>query len=218
VRIDTALRDGEVVGTSYDPLLAKVIAHASDRERALARLRAALGEVEIVGVVTNLGFLIDALGHADVVAAGADTDWVETMWRPDPPPLPDGAAAADVDARDPWRAFGDGTDAAGRQRRVAVAGGWAQFNGWAYRLSEDELDPVALAPPGGSLTAPMPASVLRVGVAVGDQVAAGEVLLVLEAMKVQIQIRTPTDGTVAAIHIRDGDAVVAGQTLVEVRP
>jgi acetyl-CoA/propionyl-CoA carboxylase biotin carboxyl carrier protein len=213
VRIDTALRAGDVVGTAYDPLLAKVIAHAPDRGRALAKLRAALERVRIVGVVTNLGFLIDALGHPDVVAGRAGTDWVEQVWRASPPALPEGVASAPADPLDPWRAFG--TDAPS-DRDVAVAGGWAQFRGWAYRLTGDELDPVALAPPGGSLTAPMPASVLRIAVARGDAVRAGDVVVVLEAMKMQLQVRTPTDGRVKAIHVREGDAVAAGQALVEV--
>jgi acetyl/propionyl-CoA carboxylase alpha subunit len=213
VRVDTALREGDVVTPAYDPLLAKVIAHAADRTTALLRLRAALEEVVVLGVVTNLGFLLEVLAHPDVVVGVAGTEWVRDVWRPDPPPLPDGVVAAAADPRDPWHAFGD---RAPPPPGVVAADGWAQVRGWAYRLEDDELDPVALAPPGGSLTAPMPASVVRVEVAPGDRVAEGRVMMVLEAMKMQLQVRTPADGTVAAVHVEAGDVVAAGQVLVEV--
>ncbi|HSL09698.1 MAG TPA: biotin carboxylase N-terminal domain-containing protein [Actinomycetota bacterium] len=213
VRIDTALRERDAVTASYDPLLAKVIAHAPDRDRALAKLVAALGAVEIVGVVTNLGFLIDALQHPDVRGAHADTSWVEEVWRPEPPSLPEGARST-ADPSDPWHAF---ADRASSPDGVAVAGGWAQFRGWAYRIHDDDLEPVALAAPGGSLTAPMPASVLEVATAEGDQVAAGDVVVVLEAMKMQLQVRSPNDGTVTAVRVRPGDVVAAGDVLIEVR-
>ena len=81
VRIDTALRDGDAITFDFDPLLAKVIAFAEDRTACLARLRAALEATEIVGVPTNLGFLLEVLGHPDVVEGRADTDWIERTWR-----------------------------------------------------------------------------------------------------------------------------------------
>jgi acetyl/propionyl-CoA carboxylase alpha subunit len=213
VRVETALREGDEVTVSFDPLLAKVIAHAEDREGALERLRAALVDTEIVGVVTNLGFLLDALAHPDVVGAIADTDWVTEVWRAEPPPLPAGVVPHRDADRDPWRAFARRGEP---PRGVAIADGWAQFRGWAYRLEEDELAPLSLAPPGGSLTAPMPATVVGVNVRAGDAVATGEVMLVLEAMKMQIEVRAPSDGTVAAVRVGSGDVVAAGDVLVEV--
>jgi acetyl-CoA/propionyl-CoA carboxylase biotin carboxyl carrier protein len=213
VRIDTALRQGDEVTLDFDPLLAKVIAFAEDRPTCLARMRAALAATTIVGVPTNLGFLIDVLDDADVVAGRADTDWIERTWRGRPPPLADGVMATDADVRDPWRAFGTATAA---PRDVAIAGGWAQYRGWSYRLDAGELDPVALPPPGGSLTAPMPASVRTVHVAVGDRVSAGDAMVVLEAMKMQMSVRTPTAGTVSAVHVAEGDVVAAGHMLVEI--
>ena len=98
---------------------------------------------------------------------------------------------------------------------VVVADGWAQYRGWAYRLAGDELDPVELPPPGGSLTAPMPANVRTVHVAEGDHVSAGDAMVVLEAMKMQTSVRTPAAGTVTAVRVREGEAVVAGQVLIE---
>ena len=162
---------------------------------------------------TNLGFLLDILDHPDVVEARADTDWIERTWRGRPPHVPEGVGLRDPAPDDPWHAFGTTPSP---PRDVAVAGGWAQYRGWGYRLADDELDPVSLAPPGGSLTAPMPASVRTVHVAEGDRVVIGDAMVVLEAMKMQMSVRTPTAGTVAAVRVREGDVVAAGQVLVDI--
>ena len=213
VRIDTALRVGDAITFDFDPLLAKVIAFAEDRPSCIARLRAALAAVQIVGVPTNLGFLIEILGDPDVAAGSIDTDWIERAWDGQAPPLPDGVHAESASPRDPWRAF---DTAAAASPEVVVADGWAQYEGWAYRLAGDELDPVGLPPPGGSLTAPMPANVHTVHVAEGDHVSAGDAMVVLDAMKMQTSVRTPAAGTVSAVRVREGDAVVAGQVLIEI--
>ncbi|MEX1264658.1 MAG: biotin carboxylase N-terminal domain-containing protein [Actinomycetota bacterium] len=219
VRIDTALREGDVVGLGYDPLLAKVIAWAEDRQAAIARLSAALDEVRIVGLATNLGFLLDVLERPEMRDGTADTDWVEAMWTPRVPVLPDDVIA-DRGISDPWIAFGAAGDAgdAGRAptRGVTVAGAHAQFQGWSYEIADDEHEATELAPPGGSLVAPMPASVLRVEVAVGDTVAAGQVVALLEAMKIQVQIVAPAAGSVNAVHVVAGDVVARGEVLIEV--
>jgi acetyl/propionyl-CoA carboxylase alpha subunit len=211
VRIDTALLEGDVVDLGFDPLLAKVIAVAADRDACIDRLRAALEEVRIVGVTTNLGFLLDALDRAEVREGRAGTDWVTDSWTPEVPTLPAGVHPGGGTA-DPWRSFGDVAVPPG----VTVAGHRAQFRGWAYELAPDELEPVTIAPPGGSLTAPMPASVGRVAVAVGDEVDAGQVAVVLEAMKMQMRVDVPAAGVVRAVHVAVGDVVVAGQSLVDV--
>jgi biotin carboxyl carrier protein len=118
--------------------------------------------------------------------------------------------------RDPWHVFA-ATSTPPPPRDIVVANGWAQYRGWAHRLAADELEPVNIPPPGGSLTAPMPANVLRVSVAEGGRVAAGDVMVVLEAMKMQMSIRSSTAGIVTAIRVREGDVVRAGQVLIEIR-
>jgi acetyl-CoA/propionyl-CoA carboxylase biotin carboxyl carrier protein len=76
VRVDSGLGEGIVVGTHYDPLLAKVIAWGADRPEALLRLRAALAATEVLGVTTNIGFLRRLVAHPDVVAGRLDTELV----------------------------------------------------------------------------------------------------------------------------------------------
>jgi acetyl/propionyl-CoA carboxylase alpha subunit len=213
VRIDSALRQGEEIGLGYDPLVAKVIAAAEDRPACLARLRAVLADVRIVGVATNLGFLLDALAHPDVVEGRADIDWVESAWRPSRPSLPDGVRP-DVEPGDPWYAF----DGAGRRADVAVAGGHAQYLGWDYLLREDDdLESASVPGAEGALAAPLPASVRSVHASAGEAVGAGQVLVVLEAMKMQLTVDAPADGVVGAVLVRPGDVVAAGQALVEMK-
>jgi acetyl/propionyl-CoA carboxylase alpha subunit len=211
VRVDTAVQGGETIGLGFDPLLAKVIAHAEDRPAALAKLRAALAEVRIVGVATNLGFLFDALAHPDVVAASADTDWIERSWTPDVPPLPEGVGPHRP-ASDAWAAFGGASTPAD----VTVVGTAALYRGWSYDLgdvgSSGHAEDLASA---DTLTAPMPASVVRVEVAPGDAVAEGALLATLEAMKLQVQVTAPARGTVREVLVRPGDVVARGQALIE---
>ncbi|WP_370093477.1 biotin carboxylase N-terminal domain-containing protein [Streptacidiphilus sp. MAP12-20] len=77
VRVDSGLAPGLVVGSSYDPMLSKVISYGPDRATALRRLRAALAETVVLGVVTNAGYLRRLLAHPDVVAGRLDTGLVE---------------------------------------------------------------------------------------------------------------------------------------------
>ncbi len=76
VRVDSGVDDGSIVGSDYDPMLAKVIAHGGDREQALQRLDAALAATAIVGVTTNIGFLRRLLANDDVRAGRLDTGLV----------------------------------------------------------------------------------------------------------------------------------------------
>jgi acetyl-CoA/propionyl-CoA carboxylase biotin carboxyl carrier protein len=114
IRVDSSLRVGGVVGTDYDPMLAKVIAWGPDRETARARLVTALGDTAVLGVATNTTFLRDLLNDPDVVAGRLDTGLIErrgealTHLQPAPPHVYAAAALAlllesePVGAADPW--------------------------------------------------------------------------------------------------------------------
>ncbi|MFI7675387.1 biotin carboxylase N-terminal domain-containing protein [Actinophytocola sp. NPDC049390] len=114
VRVDSALREGTVVGSSYDPMLAKVIAWGADRAAALRNLHAALGETAVLGIGTNVAFLRALLSDEDVVAGRLDTGLVErkldALVAADVPDVVFAAAALDelIDLQptgalvDPW--------------------------------------------------------------------------------------------------------------------
>ena len=195
IRVDAGVEEGDEVGGAYDPMIAKLIAHGPTREEALNRLRDALTETEVSGVATNLPFLRWLVRHP-AVAAGETT----TAFLTDYPPLSEPPARMPPG---PWR----GT--------------------WRLNLppppphSPPDVDEAAQAagPASGteqsSLTAPMPGTVIRVLVTVGDRVTPRQPLLLLEAMKMETPLVSPYEATVRAVHVSEGDRVAGGALLVE---
>ncbi|HEY8627616.1 MAG TPA: biotin carboxylase N-terminal domain-containing protein [Gaiellaceae bacterium] len=193
IRVDAGVAEGDEVGTSYDPMIAKLIAAGSDRDEAIAKLTAALDETEVVGVTTNLPFLRWLVRHP-AFRAGRTT----TAFLTEYPPLsaPPGRLASTS-----WQGgFRLNLPSAGPQPPPDVESA-AQIH----------------APGAGESTvsAPMPGTVIQVLVAPGDRVRARQPLLLLEAMKMETPIAAPFDGTVKAVHASEGDRVARGALLVE---
>jgi acetyl/propionyl-CoA carboxylase alpha subunit len=193
IRVDAGVEEGDEVGLAYDPLIAKLIAHAPTRDGALGALAAALAEARVEGVITNLPFLRWLVDHPVVRAGEATTAFLtehpplsapsvlrapaafRTPWRlnlPAPPPSP--PPDIDVESHRPGAAHGAST-----------------------------------------VTAPMPGTVIRLEVGSGDTVRARQPLVVLEAMKMEIPVHSPFEGTVKAVHVAEGDRVAGGTLLVE---
>jgi len=193
VRVDAGVEEGDEIGTGYDPLLAKLIAHGATRDEALDRLRAALAETEVDGVTTNLPFLRWLVAHP-ALRAGETT----TAFLVDHPPLSAPPAALPAG---PWRS--------------------------PFRLNlpapapqpPPDVDAAAHAHGPGAeqsaVTAPMPGTVIKVLVREGEQVAARQALVVLEAMKMETPLSSPYDATVRKVHVAEGDRVAGGALLVE---
>jgi biotin carboxyl carrier protein len=122
--------------------------------------------------------------------------------------LSDGATPGEIVARDADRI----------QRLFAVAAGpvtWVFHDGVVYEIAEEAP---ARTRSGGheSLSAPMPATVVKVNVEAGARVAKGDILLLLEAMKMELPVRAPSDGVVTAVHCRAGELVQPGAPLIEI--
>jgi acetyl/propionyl-CoA carboxylase alpha subunit len=194
VRVDAGVEEGDEIGTAYDPMIAKLIAHGATRDEALTRLREAIDETVVEGVTTNLPFLRWLVRHP-LVRAGETT----TAFLTEHPPL----SAPPLRAPDrPWStgfrlnlpspppAPAPDVDAAAAQHGIAAT----------------EL---------GSITAPMPGTVIRVLVAAGEQVQQRQPLLVLEAMKMETPVTSPYEAVVRAVHVNEGAAVATGALLVE---
>jgi acetyl/propionyl-CoA carboxylase alpha subunit len=89
IRVDTGVETGDAITHHYDPLIAKIIVHAEDREGAMRRMAYALRQTAIHGVTTNIEFLLDVLAHPDFRAGRADTKWVDRVlagWQPEADP------------------------------------------------------------------------------------------------------------------------------------
>jgi acetyl/propionyl-CoA carboxylase alpha subunit len=234
VRVDAGVDGGDVVGTRYDGLLAKLCVHGETRARAIARLRAALDDVVVLGLTTNLPLLRAVASHPDFERGGVDTGWLERTWQPAPDdePPPEAQAAADAFAASergvsPWQ---------GRWRAVAgepaVDAPVARAPDGALHVwlegRDVRVERSALGEPerharragGGAagvarIVAPMPGAVLRLAVAEGDAVEERTPLLVLEAMKMEHPLWAPFAGRVVRVDCREGQQVAAGDLLLE---
>jgi len=192
IRVDAGVERGDAIGTSYDPLIAKLIAHGSTRDDALDRLAAALAETDVGGVVTNLPFLRWLVAHPALRAGEATTAFLTEHPPLSAPPLrlPDR----------PWR-------------------GGFRLN-LPPPPPAPPPDPDAAHDSQGSreessLSAPMPGTVIRVLVVEGDRVEPRQPLVVLEAMKMETPVVSPYGAVVRAVHVAEGERVAGGTVLVE---
>jgi acetyl-CoA carboxylase biotin carboxylase subunit len=210
VRIDSGVVEGGEVTVYYDPLIAKVIATAESRPLAIRRLAAALRSFSIGGVTTNVPFLVRILELDAFRDARIDTGFLDREGAAlaeslpsslDGLPTPDSRLSTNDSGlstqSDPW----NGEVSRSTSVRPGPAGRKARSTG---------VGPLVL-------TAPMPATVLKVPVKPGDRVKKGEVVVLLEAMKMELPIRAPSDAVVAAVACREGELVQADATLVELK-
>ncbi|MFL5964209.1 MAG: acetyl/propionyl/methylcrotonyl-CoA carboxylase subunit alpha [Gaiellaceae bacterium] len=193
VRVDAGVAEGDEVGTSYDPMIAKLIASGATRTDALDQLAAALAETEVTGVMTNLPFLRWLVAHPALRAGETTTAFLVEHPPLSPPPaaLPDQV----------WR------------------GGFRLNLPSPTPQPPPDVDSAAhghgARAVSSTITAPMPGTVIKVNVHEGSNVQAGDPLVVLEAMKMETPLIAPFDATVKAVHVREGDRVASGALLVE---
>ncbi|GAB7192371.1 acetyl/propionyl/methylcrotonyl-CoA carboxylase subunit alpha [Kineococcus sp. NUM-3379] len=214
VRLDSGVRAGSVVGGGFDSLLAKLVVTGATREQALARARRALAEFTVEGVPTVLPFhravVEDPAFTADGGGFAVHTRWIETEWVNTLPPAPPAADPAVPQERRTVVLEVDG-------RRVAVSMP-ADLHAAppappARRRRRGSGAPTA-APDPGAVLAPLHGTVARVAVGPGAQVAEGDLVVVVEAMKMETPVTAHRAGTVTAVHVEPGAAVAQGQPLV----
>jgi acetyl-CoA/propionyl-CoA carboxylase biotin carboxyl carrier protein len=243
LRVDSGIEQGSEVTSDYDPMLAKVIAHGPDRATALARLERALAHTLVAGPTTNAAYLRALVARPEVRAGEIDTGLIERLGDAiaPPPPAPDlpGLAVTALvgppptddpwDARDGWRVGGASAPARLRledhglvtaaQRPVEVVHDgdavWIVDDGVPHRFAP-AVDAAREHAGAGSLEAPMPGTILDVRARTGDTVEPGDVLLLMESMKMELTIAAPTAGVVGDVHVSTGDRVARGQVLIEV--
>ncbi|HEX2575672.1 MAG TPA: acetyl-CoA carboxylase biotin carboxylase subunit [Aquihabitans sp.] len=230
-RWDGGYESGDEISQFYDNLVGKLIVWGSDRPTAIGRMKRAIREFVLDGIDTTLPADLAILEHPDFVAGEHSTKWVENvldltgvggrMGATDPAATPsdDGAepkVRRDVDVEVNGKRFqvamwvpesalaaapaaGGGAAAKPRSRRAGGAG-------------------AAAAAGTGAIAVPMQGTIVRVEVAVGDTVTAGQVVCVLEAMKMENNVASDVAGTVAEVKVAAGQAVGAGDVAVVITP
>ncbi|HEY0311952.1 MAG TPA: biotin carboxylase N-terminal domain-containing protein [Allosphingosinicella sp.] len=217
VRLDFGIEQGDSVPQFYDSMFGKVQAWGATRDEARARLALALDSLAVEGVSTTAPYLRTLIDRYAFVAASHDTGSLERDWLPDASGRPAKLEPLDETAsRRSERSVG--VPWGGRIVDVAVYG-LAPASGGIPAASGQRPDrrASAVATGGGPLvTSPMDAVIISLGSAVGDRVAKGDPILLLEAMKMEVVIAAPHDGIVEAIHVAAGDTVKTGAKLVTV--
>jgi len=214
VRVDSGVAEGSEIVPLYDPLIAKLVVWDRDRESARLRMLRALGEFEIEGVTTLVGFHRALLSHPCFVEGATCHGVVESE--------PLARRAAELTPRassEPRVAPGRTRDRVvqaevdGRRFEVTLALPEAPFAELARRRRERVAKGGAGAAGSEAVVSPMQGTVLSVEVADGDEVAEGQVICVVEAMKMENEIAVHRTGIVSALSVAPGQAVKSGQVI-----
>ena len=219
VRVDSGVTTGDVISGAFDSLLAKLIVTGSSREDALERSRRALDEFEIAGLPTVLPF------HRKIVRDPAFTSspfsiytrWIETDFVNDIEPWSGSLAdAASAPARQTIVVEVDGKriEVSLPARLAAASGGSSATLGTAPTRRGGAGAVVTAT--GDSVKAPMQATIVKLAVAEGDSVVKGDLILVLEAMKMEQPIAAHKDGLIANVNVAVGETVSSGYLLLEI--
>jgi acetyl-CoA/propionyl-CoA carboxylase biotin carboxyl carrier protein len=225
VRVDSGVQAGDVISGAFDSLLAKLIVTGSDRADALERARRALDEFEVAGLPTVLPFhraivRDEAFAPSDGTPFRVFTRWIETEF---------------AGGIEPWSgSLTDPEDAPAALPRQSVV---VEVDGKRIEVSlpgrllsgSASSTPRPVAPKrrgrgssgltvstGNAVKAPMQATVVKLAVAEGDAVVKGDLVAVLEAMKMEQPLTAHRDGTVARIGASVGETVASGTVLLEI--
>ncbi len=220
VRVDTGFRQGDVIGGNFDSLLAKLIVTGRDREEALERSRRALREFEVEGIATALTFhrvVVDDPAFAPPAdeAFRVHTRWIETDFD-NAIPAYSGTVDSSVESveRETLVVEVDGKRLAVTLPAMTVAPRPAS-NGTKPRPRASKS--TGSTATGEALVAPMQGTIVKVAVEEGQEVAVGDLIVVLEAMKMEQPLTAHRAGTVTGLAAEVGSTVPTGTTLCEIR-
>ncbi|HEX9042477.1 MAG TPA: biotin carboxylase N-terminal domain-containing protein [Trebonia sp.] len=236
VRLDAGVQAGSVIGPAWDSLLGKLIVTGATRQQALQRAARALAEFQVDGLATALPF------HRAVVTDPAfapelhgnpgpftvHTRWIETEFSNNLAPwTPGGAGSSEPAGPEDRQAIVVEVDgkrfevtlpavlAAGAAAPAAAAA--AAVPGGQARRQRAPRQPGAGAASGDVLAAPMQGTVIKVAVSDGQQVNAGDLVLVLEAMKMEQPVNAHKSGTVAGLTAQAGGTLTSGAAICEIK-
>ncbi|MFB6198526.1 MAG: biotin/lipoyl-containing protein, partial [Halobacteriaceae archaeon] len=225
VRVDDALRQGDDLVTDYDSMIAKLITWGEDRNECIQRSRRALREYDLSGIITIIPFHRLMLQDQTFRDGLHDTTYLDETLSVD----------RIEEAQERWggeeiTAEGEGervereftVEVNGKRFDVTLedAGGSTlsteSESGERGQTSttESESEETVIEGEGETVTADMQGTILSVAVTEGDEVAPGDVLCVLEAMKMENDVEATRGGTISSVHVQEGESVDMGDPLV----
>ncbi len=243
---DSAIIEGHGASTSFDPMLAKISCWGQERAGALANLRSALSQAVLLGITTNIDFLIEILEMKEIAQSRYDTNFLEALAlaqrQPSAAVFQAFASAASITSAVPswknqsWRlshlpsAMFSGYIKGNRfsvELPTTLMRGVKSFHiGSDWWIHHPQLGTWQMSQVGprrkkadqisDEISSPMPGTVVTMEVAVGDEVGIGDALLTIEAMKMEHVIRAKQKGTITACNIAIGSKVRSGEILMEV--
>ncbi|MFE3597998.1 acetyl/propionyl/methylcrotonyl-CoA carboxylase subunit alpha [Streptomyces sp. NPDC059142] len=221
VRLDAGVESGSVIGPAWDSLLAKLIVTGATREQALQRAARALDEFTVEGMATALTF------HRKVVTDPAFTSdpftvhtrWIETEFVNDIPPF---AAAADADTDEEPGRETVVVEVGGKRLEVSLPvslGMSLARTGLAAgaKPKRRAAKKSASAASGDTLASPMQGTIVKVAVEEGQEVKEGDLVVVLEAMKMEQPLNAHRSGTVKGLAAEVGASLTSGATICEIK-
>jgi acetyl-CoA/propionyl-CoA carboxylase biotin carboxyl carrier protein len=216
VRVDSWIRSGTNLSQYYDNLLAKLVVWGPDRASAINRGRRALEEFRVQGVASTIPAHLAVLAHPDFINGSHHTRWMEdtvVLGLTEPEVNPSLPQDEDLTRRDITVEVG------GRRFTVSY---WAPDPetraGEVVRRRPPRLaNSGAAGPSDGMVTAPMQGTIVKIHVTAGTAVKEGDPICVLEAMKMENEVRSPNSGEVVDLRVQPGDTVTPGQVIAIVK-
>ncbi|HSO02998.1 MAG TPA: biotin carboxylase N-terminal domain-containing protein [Candidatus Limnocylindrales bacterium] len=223
IRVDGGFQQGDEIGGNFDSLLAKLIVTGHDRQQAIERSRRALAEFEVEGIATAITFHRKVVSDPAFAPADPDepftvhTRWIETEFVNDIPAY-SGAAA---ELAEPESRSSVVVEVGGKRIEVSLpegislggGGGSAGKKAAPKRASKK----AGGAATGDSLAAPMQGTIVKIAVEEGQEVAAGDLVVVLEAMKMEQPLNAHKAGVISALTAEVGATVPTGTVLCEIK-
>ncbi|MDR7280760.1 acetyl-CoA/propionyl-CoA carboxylase biotin carboxyl carrier protein [Catenuloplanes atrovinosus] len=216
VRVDAGIESGSVVGGAFDSLLAKVIIVGETRTEALERARRALDEMRVEGMATALPF------HRLVIRDPAfttepftvHTRWIETEWAGGVPAFTGGAPTAPTEERDTLV-----VEVGGKRLEVTLPAGLGTPSPRPERTTprRGATRTTTTAAGGDALTSPMQGTIVKIAIAEGDTVTEGDLIVVLEAMKMEQPLHAHKSGTITDLAATPGSTIPAGGIICSIK-
>ncbi|UGT60153.1 acetyl/propionyl/methylcrotonyl-CoA carboxylase subunit alpha [Nocardia asteroides] len=226
VRVDSGVVQGSVIGGQFDSMLAKLIVTGENRTQALERARRALAEYQVEGLATVIPFHRAVIDDPAFIGDGTSFDvytkWIENEWNNTVEPYTPGAPAEEEDEEPRQKVV---VEVGGRRVEVSLPGSFSlggnasAGNGVVRKKPKPRKRGGAAggAASGDAVTAPMQGTVVKVAVEEGQSVEVGDLIAVLEAMKMENPVNAHKAGVVTGLSVAAGAAITQGTVLAEIK-